>query len=241
MTRALAAAELLTVWERGRALHPTDRALLLVHATCELADDRLAALSVGQRDAHLLAARAALFGERLDGWAACPRCGERLEFSLRVSDLQPDGAPAAGEPILVEAEGVCVTVRPPDSRDLAAIASAGTLDAARQLLLRRCVTVQDNSDRDVAHLPPALLARISETLSQREAQADVTLAMRCVACAHAWQLLFDIGSFLWSEIEASAGRLLGEVDALARAYGWHEADILAMSGARRAAYLGMVT
>ena len=55
------------------------------------------------------------------------------------------------------------------------------------------------------------------------------------------QLLFDIGAFLWSEIEACASRLLAEVDALARAYGWRERDILAMSGIRRAAYLDMVS
>jgi hypothetical protein len=215
----------------------------MVHATSDVADDGLAALSVGQRDAHLLGLRAAMFGERLDGWAACPRCGERLEFSLGVSDLRPADDLAAGEPIIVEQEGLRVAVRPPDSRDLAAIAGAGTLDAARQLLLQRCVTVQHNGDGsdDVAHLPPAVLDRISATLSRREAQADVSLALRCVACAHEWQLLFDIGAFLWSEIEACAGRLLGEVDALARAYGWRESDILALSGARRAAYLDMVT
>jgi hypothetical protein len=86
-----------------------------------------------------------------------------------------------------------------------------------------------------------VLERVSAVLSEHDAQADVTLAMRCVACGHAWQLLFDIGAFLWSEIDACATRLLGEVDALARAYGWREADILAMSGTRRAAYLGMVT
>lgn len=244
MIRALAASELLSVWESGRTRRPVDRALLMLRTICpELPEDALAELSVGQRDARLLAAHAAMFGERLDGAAACPHCGERLEFSISVADLQQDSASSAGTPIMVEEGGLRLSVRPPDSRDVAAIAPAGSVEEARRLLLQRCVAVEGEagSDVDVALLPAVGLDRISALLSEREAQADVTLAMRCVACGHAWQLLFDIGLFLWNEIEACAGRLLAEVDALARTYGWREADILAMSGTRRAAYLDMVS
>jgi hypothetical protein len=244
MTHALDASELLSVWESGRILHPADRALLMLRATCpELSEDALATLSVGQRDASLLAARAAMFGERLDGFAGCPCCGERLEFSIAATDLGPQSAPAAGGPIVFEDGDLRLSVRPPDSRDLAAIATAGDVEAARQQLLRRCVTVEGARDdvADAVSLPAAILDRISDLLSARESQADVRLAMHCVACGHAWQLLFDAAVFLWSDIEACADRLLVEVDALARAYGWREADILAMSGTRRRAYLGMVT
>jgi hypothetical protein len=244
MTRALAPSELLSVWESGRALRPVDRALLMLRATCpELPEEALAALSVGQRDARLLAARAAMFGERLDGTAACPHCGERLEFSLGVADLRQDSASPAGGPIMLDEDGWRLSVRPPDSRDLTAVAAAGSVEEARRLLLQRCVAVDGatGGNTDIGLLPETLLDRVSALLSEREAQADVTLAMQCVACGHAWQLLFDIGAFLWSEIEACASRLLAEVDALARAYGWRERDILAMSGIRRAAYLDMVS
>jgi hypothetical protein len=50
----------------------------------------------------------------------------------------------------------------------------------------------------------------------------------------------DIASYLWSEIHAWAGRMLRDVHALAAAYGWREADILAMSPWRRQAYLEMI-
>ena len=40
-------------------------------------------------------------------------------------------------------------------------------------------------------------------------------------------------------IAGRALRLLGHVHALARAYGWREADILAMSPARRQVYLDL--
>ena len=244
MIRALAASELLSLWESGRTLHRVDRALAMLRATCpELPDHALAELSVGQRDARLIEAQAAMFGERLDGVAACPHCGERLEFEIDLADLPRESAPSAGAPITIEDGGLRLSVRPPDSSDLSAIAAARSVEDGRRLLLQRCVAVDGGTggNTDVALLPAVVLDRISALLSEREAQADVTLAMQCVACGHAWQLLFDIGVFLWSEIEACASRLLAEVDALARAYGWREADILAMSGTRRAAYLDMVS
>ena len=43
-----------------------------------------------------------------------------------------------------------------------------------------------------------------------------------------------------AELATQAKRLLREVHFLARAYGWREADILAMSARRRQAYLEMV-
>ena len=56
-----------------------------------------------------------------------------------------------------------------------------------------------------------------------------------------WQLTLDIVSFLWSEISSLAKRHLREVHTLAWAYGWSEADILAMSPARRQFYLESVS
>jgi len=53
-------------------------------------------------------------------------------------------------------------------------------------------------------------------------------------------MTFDILTYLWSEIEDWAQRLLLEVHTLALAYGWSERDILAMSPRRRRLYLEMV-
>jgi hypothetical protein len=70
-------------------------------------------------------------------------------------------------------------------------------------------------------------------------QAEMLLDLSCPTCGHAWQAVFEIVTFLWTEIRVRARRLLREVDALARAYGWAEGDILAMSEARRGLYLQM--
>jgi hypothetical protein len=42
---------------------------------------------------------------------------------------------------------------------------------------------------------------------------------------------------LWVELQRAAERTFVEIDALARAYGWAEKDVLGMSAMRRAAYL----
>ena len=86
-----------------------------------------------------------------------------------------------------------------------------------------------------------MLEQLSAHLAVSENYADTMLDLRCVACGHSWQLAFDIAAFLWTEITASARRCLGDVHTLAWAYGWREADILAMSAARRGFYLEQVS
>jgi len=82
-------------------------------------------------------------------------------------------------------------------------------------------------------------AAIIDSMLHADPQAEVHLALSCPACAHQWQSLFDIVSFFWGELEAWARRLLYDVHTLASAYGWCEADILAMSAWRREQYLNM--
>jgi hypothetical protein len=65
------------------------------------------------------------------------------------------------------------------------------------------------------------------------------MGLSCPACRCEWQGLFEIATFLWAEVRARARRLLQEVDAIARTYGWSEADILRMTDARRQLYLQM--
>jgi hypothetical protein len=68
----------------------------------------------------------------------------------------------------------------------------------------------------------------------------VGLHLSCSACGGAWDRPLDIGQFLWDEISAEAHRLAREVHALARAYGWSEAEILGLSPRRRQLYLELV-
>ena len=92
---------------------------------------------------------------------------------------------------------------------------------------------------DAAELTPEEVGGLAKAREEHDPQAEVVLTFTCPACQHGWQALFDVGTFFWTEVASAARRLLREVDALARAYGWSEAAILALSPARRQAYMEM--
>jgi hypothetical protein len=93
---------------------------------------------------------------------------------------------------------------------------------------------------EVDGLPESVHASLADRMEQVESQADLRLELTCSECESVWSVLLDIASFFWGEISVLAKRLLREVHTLARAYGWREADILAMSAVRRGFYLEIV-
>ena len=113
------------------------------------------------------------------------------------------------------------------------------VEAAKRALLTRCATASRRLDSGIEALPESIQAAIAAELAVLDPQAEMLLDLACPACGHAWQDVFEIVTFLWTEIRARARRLLQEVDVLARAYGWSEGDILAMSEARRGLYVQM--
>lgn len=86
--------------------------------------------------------------------------------------------------------------------------------------------------------PRAALAAFERSADAHAALAEIRLD--CPTCTHGFVLLLDPGSLLAEELRMAAARLLGEVVVLARAFGWREADILALPAPRRAAYLAAV-
>jgi hypothetical protein len=245
--RALSAPELLNVWERGLAQPAARRALMLLAAASPDAPyDALAALSVGQRDARLLALREWAFGPQLVSLATCPGCGERLELMFNVAALTPSYArDEPVEPLSLRVADCEVSFRLPNSLDLVAIADLEDVDvpAVRRTLLARCLLEarQDGEDVTLDRLPGDVIDAVVERMARADPQADVRLAVPCPACGHEWRAVFDIVSFFWSEINAWAYRVLREVHVLASAYGWHEADVLRLSPWRRHCYLEMVS
>ena len=94
----------------------------------------------------------------------------------------------------VEQAGRSWDVRGPNSRDLAAAAAAPDLDRARRVILSRCLrngpdTVDESDWTD--ELQAALAARLSEL----DPLAEILIDLRCAACGHAWQSVFDIAGF----------------------------------------------
>lgn len=238
--QAIPATAVLDAWERGRALAPARRALLLLGLIGAEADP--AGLSVGQRDGLLLDLRARMFGAHAAALAACPACGEQLELAFELDDLRASPPADPSAPVELHDGEYRLRATPPTAADLLAIEQYGGLAERRAALLERCLLAAHRDDQPLpAHaLPAPLVAQLAARLAAADPQADVQLALGCPACGHSWSALFDIVAFLWRELDAWARRTLHDVHTLARAYGWREAEILALSPERRALYLELV-
>jgi hypothetical protein len=234
----------MAVWELGVSQPWYQRALALLAAASpdDEKSDRLAQLSIGQRDACLLTLRERIFGPHLAGVAPCPACGELLEFGINASEIRV--APALGTAATINLAHAIYDVRfrLPNSLDLTSLDPKADNQLNRQRLLARCVLGARRAGAEITadDLPPEVVTAVAERMSEADPQAEVQIALTCPKCTHCWQAPLDILSFFWSEINAWAIRLLHEVHILASAYGWHEADILSMSAARRQAYMELV-
>jgi hypothetical protein len=248
--RALSAGELLATWEWGLARGPLERGIGLLATACpETEVDGLLHLSIGQRDARLLVLRRLTFGDALECRMACPACGSQLELGFTTTDLLAQAGIEAAEQAPgeyhLEAEGWQLRFRLPDSLDLFDAISSADPSRARAQLLQRCVTgIAPPGGAQPAELlegalPEAAEAALLAEMQRPDAASSFAFALICPACAHAWTAQFDILSFFWTEIQAWSHRTLRDVHLLARAYGWREADILALTGWRRHAYLQM--
>ncbi|MGI8587624.1 MAG: phage baseplate protein [Chloroflexia bacterium] len=242
--RALSAAALLDVWDQGMSVPPARRALsLLAAAEPGAAPTDLAELPVGERDSRLLTLREWTFGPHLAGRAECPECGMALDLSFEVNDIRASPETEPAESFVVEAEGYTVEFRLPNSRDLLALDGLLDVEGARQVLLADCILSirHPESAEPRAPLPDAVVAAIVGSMVDADPQADVLLALTCPLCKNGWRESFDIVSFFWDELDAWAYRMMREVHSLAAAYGWGEAEILALSPRRRQFYLELVS
>ncbi|MEU4039645.1 hypothetical protein [Streptomyces collinus] len=234
----------LEVWEQGLRQRPTTRgpllATLAAHTGVEVTRLPLAALN-----SLLLELRSAAFGDTLACTADCPGCGEILDVAVSTRELRPPGAdtesvPAEAGTATLATQGLAVTYRALTGGDLLAVDPDGP--DARLALLRRCVVsvrpVQDPAQDPMREpVPDTVLEEVAQQLADLDPGADTTVALTCPRCHHHWSAAFDIAEHLWADIDGCVRRLLYEVHALARAYGWSEADVLTVSPARRQFYL----
>lgn len=238
--RALSSHQLLDLWEEGHVALPIERAILLLAAASpDATRDSLEQLSIGRRDASLLQLREWAFGSELAMTAACPSCGQTLEMALPTAVLMAPMLTEGLEPQF-ELDDISVHFRLPNTKDLVACAGLGAAQS-RRALINRCICEANRSDQAVPleELPESILNEVEDRIAAMDSQADVVLDFDCPECHQEWKQRFDIVSFFWTEIDAWARRVLLEVNVLARAFGWRESDILAMSSARRQIYVAM--
>jgi hypothetical protein len=246
--RTPTASELLSLWESACDRRAAERSLaLLALALPELGYEGAARCSIGTRDSYLLSLRASLFGDELASLAHCPSCQTMVETNwqaaqLRASFAAPAGnADGEGDHFTLQSGACRIAYRLPTTDDVLALDGMADPAAARAILLERCVidAYCDGARIAPSCLPAQAVAVLEDAMAAADPMADVTCALQCPACGHGWSIGFDIGRYLWAEIHAWAQRLLVDVHKLARAYGWREADILAMSPGRRALYVEM--
>ncbi len=231
--RALSSSEMLQLWERGCGLHPLDQALLALAAASPGASlDSLADLPLGERNRALVRLHSDCFGSQIGGWVPCPACGEKLEFELDGAMLL-SGSAATTNSVTIDGQ----SFRLPSSRDLALAAREIEPTHAALALVARCSLDPAAATRGWS---PAQIEVIGEQMALADPLAEPRLSFACALCGHAWDELLDLAGFFWTEMEVQVRRVLREVHALARAYGWSETEILTLSEARRALYLDLV-
>ena len=230
--KALSPQALLEIVDGLADASPTERALALwSRLEPDSPVEALWSAPVGCLANAMLDLRQATRGSALELHDRCPACGEEIEFDVDIADLRLARPPRTNPPFEVEVDGQPFVLRRVSCEDLRAVERGESSD--RVALLSRCILG--------THCPlDAMAERLDAILGERDPQADITFALRCPACAHDWQGVFDAGSVVWSELRADATQLSYDVDAIARAYHWSEADILALPAVRRRRYLELI-
>lgn len=236
--RDLAEPELLLdAWDQASAAPVAGRGAVLVRLAGLCPDlDSALDLGVGECAALAALAHARAFGREVAGVITCSSCGEPLSAQVSLPTAEELVTAAAAGPRHVAVAGF--TVRAPTTRDL--LLAAASPDRARAVLLSRCVRRADGSPVDPAELTREEEALLDEAAEAITAATMTTLCVRCPACDGHVRAALDTAAVLWDRIDIAAPALMEEVAVLARAFGWSEADLLAMPAARRAAYLERV-
>jgi hypothetical protein len=225
---------LLDLWEACARADPVTRGTLLMRLSSRRAaeDGDIDDLPLGQRNRVLMDILGQL-GRGIEGTVTCPGCDETIEVDLPVKALLATNAGLTPEPIpLGEAS---ITWRLPTTADLLAASHSADPAEAYDVLLQRCVTHIDGTvgAEDVA-------AAIAIAIEATDPLSDLELLVTCPACGDPQKISVDPVDHLWREIDARARDLIDEVAVLARAYGWTEAEVLAVPPTRRRAYLELV-
>jgi hypothetical protein len=191
----------------------------------------VAALSVTDFEILLLHLRAQVLGERFDLGFACPVCQEHVEVAFDLPDYLADLIPRRPAGVTDTPDRADwrlyqgVAFRLPTAGDQAAV--AGLADSASRLA-ERCIELPRGSAR--------LRAKIEGVMSQMAPEVSRPLSGRCPACAASVAAPLYVTRLVVAELTRESASLDDEIDLIARAYHWNEADILRLPRRRRRAY-----
>jgi hypothetical protein len=206
-------AHLLSAWEAAARLPRAARGAALADAGLDLPISEAAALAVGTY--------AEAFGATADCVLECDACGQELDVTVPLAELD---APGGAEVAVGE-----LTVRAPTTRDLLAARDGDDL-------LARCVSAGD-APVDPAGLGGELRDAVEAAAEELSGLAAIVVRAECPDCGAQVSAPLDPGLLLWDRVASAVPAALGEVAELALAFGWSEQDVLALTPLRRRAYL----
>lgn len=230
---------LLRAWEAGRSASPAARGAVL----CEAAGvaptlDAALDLSLDELSAALARMYRREFGSTAQGMLTCDGCGEVLDVEVPLG-LLADAAATEPQTVLTTPSGRAVRLRVPSTRDVLEVRERDDVVTA---LVERCVSdaAPTVTSSVAAPLDSADLAAVDAQLQALAGAAAVTVSAVCPSCGTQLAAPVDVADFVWERVQQHAPALLADIADLARAFGWTEDEILALSPARRAAYLALV-
>jgi hypothetical protein len=224
---------LLAVWEDASAV-PACAVGAVVLGRCGAVDpEGVLDLPLSVVASLLAQVWTATFGPVAECLVGCPGCDAQLEVNLPFDVLA--AVPARPASSVVGTTGL--TVRCPATRDLLAVAAVP--DAA-DALLARCLADAAGDPVHAAGLAPEVRTEVEATAQVLAGAAAVVVTAPCPGCGAAVRVDVDPAELLWQRLRAEVPAVLAAVADLAAAFGWSEADVLALSPARRAAYLDLV-
>jgi hypothetical protein len=175
-----------------------------------------AAMTLGDRDRALWAWKQRRFGAGARAAFDCAGCGEAVSFAVPADFSVPE---AVADTVQVQGW----VLRLPTVADVRAGFDLGSINA--------------EAPWDDAGFRVAAAA----ALDAADPGMDVVFDVACAACGHVTAQALDVPAFVWADAMARVDRMMADVAVLGRAFGWTEAQTLALPAGRRARYVEMAT
>jgi hypothetical protein len=211
--------------------------------------DAVNALTLGDRNRLVLAALAATYGVPESLVMRCPGtgCGAPVDLPLDSAFFIGARCPRAAseEHRIVAAIGgrqIGIRFRVPTGHDVVASVIEARDDPSRaaRRLLERCLLGVDGAEAaEIDRHRDTIAMAVESAMETLDPMAEVVLQTRCPECGGPVIGNLDPLSLIVEAMDRHGGILL-EIDRLARAYHWSEADILALPATRRRHYLALI-
>jgi hypothetical protein len=190
-------------------------------------------LPVADFEVLLLHLRETVLGGTIASDIACPACREPVEVSFRIDDFIAAVRPSVPRDVAPDLLAGWFALagarfRLPLVADLLAVRDAASPGAA---LRARCLD---------AVTPARLRPRIERAIARMAPEVSGPVGGACPGCGATVEALFNVPGFVVAELRRQAAEVYADVHKLAGAYGWSEAAILALPGARRRRYAELV-